>query len=262
MKRKTLVCCGAALAMSAPVWAHSVFDGTWRPEYPQKVSPGAKHDVITLQNGAFDCSSCVPPYTVAADGVDHPVTNNPEYDTRNIRVVDARTVVRTAKKAGKVVYESKLIAGEDGTTLTEWQTVIGETAHPIVVRIRSRRIGTAVPQLHAISGEWQRLDYDLPNNDEDTTFHVDRGTLSMSDKMGRSFAARLDGSDAPYVGSPEFTSVSVQQLDSRTLEERDKKDGKVVKVTRWAVDPDGRTIHARFEDSHGRVQEQAGHKVP
>ena len=263
MKRKrTLVCCGAVLVMSAPSWAHSVFDGTWRPEYPQKVAPGEKHDVIDLKGGVFECRSCTPPYTVAADGVDHPASNNPGYDARNIKVVDARTVVRTAKKGGRIVYESRVIASEDGRTLTELQTIMGETAHPVVVRIRSTRIGAATPGSHAVSGEWQRLDYDLPNNDEDTTLHVEGDTLSMSDKMGRSFSARLDGSDAPYSGSPEFTSVSVKQLDARTLEERDKRDGKVVKITRWAVDPDGTTIHARFDDTHGRIQEQAGHKLP
>jgi hypothetical protein len=262
MRRKTLVCCGAVLAMSAPAWARSVFDGTWRPEYPRKVSAAEKHDVIGLKNGVFECRSCAPPYTVAADGVDHPVSNNPEYDARNVRVVDARTVVRTVKKAGKVAYESRVTAGKDGTTLTELQTIMGETAHPLVMRIRSSRVGAAPPGSHAVAGEWQRLDYDLPNNDEDTTFHVEGDRLSMSDKMGRSFSARLDGSDAPYSGSAEFTSVSVQQLDSRTLEEQDKRDGKVVKITRWAVDPDGTTIHARFDDTHGRVQEQAGHKVP
>jgi hypothetical protein len=262
MRRKTLVCCGAVLAMSAPAWARSVFDGTWRPEYPQKVSAGEKHDVIGLKNGVFECRSCVPPYTLAADGVDHAVSNNPEYDARSVKVVDARTVVRTVKKSGNVAYESKVTAGDDGMTLTELQTITPASAHPFVVRIRSRRVGTAASGSHAVSGEWQRLDYDLPNNDEDTTFRVAGDKLSMSDKMGRSFSVRLDGSDAPYSGSPEFTSVSVKQLDSHTLEEQDKREGHVVKITRWAVDPDGRTIHARFDDTHGRVQEQAGHKVP
>ncbi len=257
-----LVFLGVALVMSSATWAHSVFDGTWRPEYPQKFSPSQKHDVIDLKNGVFECRSCVPPYVVKADGVDHALRSDPNYDTRSVTIVDARTVTRTAKKGGVVVVASKLIAGEDGATLTELQTIVGDTARPVVVRLRSRRIGPGEPGSHAVSGEWQRLDYDLPNNDEDTTFHVDGNTLSMSDKLGRSFNAKLDGTDAPYSGSPQFTSVSVRLLDSRTLEERDKSHGQVVKITRWTVDPNGTTIHARFEDAHGRIQEQAGHKLP
>ncbi len=262
MPRPALIASVVAVALSAPAGAHSVFDGTWRPEYPQKFGPDRKPDNIDLRNGVYECRSCMPPYTLAADGQDHALSGDPDFDTRRITILDARTVLRTASKGGKVAFESKLIVGADGMTLTELQTLMDVAAHPVVVRIRSRRMGPPAPGSHAISGEWQRLDYDLPNNDEDTTFHVEGDTLSMSDKFGRSFSARLDGSDAPYWGTPQFTSVSLQLLDSRTLEERDKKDGKVVKITRWSVDPDGRTIHARFDDTHGRIQEQAGHKVP
>ena len=83
----------------------------------------------------------------------------------------------------------------------------------------------------------------------------------MSDKMGRSFKAKLDGSDAPYVGDSSFTAVSVKLINARTIEEYDKKDGKVVKISRWSVDPDGKTIRARFDDTHGKVQEQLGRKL-
>jgi len=253
---------GVALAMTSATWGHSVFDGTWRPEYPQKVSSREKHDVISLKNGVYECRSCVPPYTVNADGVDHTFRDDPSYDTRSVTVVDARTVTRTAKKGGAVVVSSKVTTSEHGTMLTELQSIFGGTTHPFVVRLRSRRVGPGDPGSHEISGEWQRLDYDLPNNDEDTTFHVDGNILSMSDKLGRSFAAKLDGTDAPYLGSPQFTSVSVRLLDSRTIEECDKSHGRVVKITRWVVDPDGTTIHARFDDTHGGIQDQAGHKLP
>ena len=262
MMRPALLSSVVVVALSTPAGAHSVFDGTWRPEYPQKFSPDRKPDDIDLRNGVYECRSCMPPYTLKADGQDHALSHDPDFDTRRITVVDARTVLRRANKGGQVAFESKLIVGEDGMTLTELQTVMDVTAHPYVVRIHSRRVGAARSGAHAVSGEWQRLDYDLPNNDEDTVFHVEGDTLSMSDKFGRSFSARLDGTEAPYLGTPEFTSVSLQLVDSRTLEERDKKDGKVVKITRWSVDPDGRTIHARFDDTHGRIQEQTGHKLP
>ena len=262
VKRKTLVFCSVIAAVSSAVWADSPFDGTWRPEYPQKASPGQKHDVYELKNGVYECRSCTPPYTVQADGADHPVNNNPDYDMRSVTVVDARTITKSVKKGGSLVFESKLTAGADGTTLTELQTIMGMTTHPFVVRIRSRRVGAPPPGSHAVAGEWQQLDFDLPNNDEDTTLKVEGDTLSMSDKMGRSFKAKLDGTDAPYAGTPEFTSVSVKLVDGHTIEEQDKSEGKVVKITRWAVTADGRTIHARFDDTHGRIQEQDGHKLP
>lgn len=259
---RILIFCAFTVAISSATSAQGVFEGTWRPEYPQKVSPSAKHDVITLKDGEYTCRSCQPPYTVKADGLDHPLRDDPDYDTRSALIIDARTVTRTAKKGGVLVVTSKSTVSEDGSMLTELQTQYADTAHPVVVRLRSRRVGPVIADAHAVSGEWQRLDYDLPNNDEDTTFHVSGNVLSMSDKLGRSFTARLDGADAPYSGSPQFTSVSVRLLDSRTIEERDKSHGRVVKITRWTVDPDGTTIHARFDDTHGRIQEQAGRKLP
>jgi len=259
---RMLVLCAFTVAISPAARAQSVFEGTWRPEYPQKVSPAAKHDVIDLKDGVYACRSCQPPYTLKADGLDHPLRNDPDYDTRSVRISDARTVTQTAKKGGVLVVASKSTVSDDGATLTELQTQYGDAKHPVVVRRHSRRVGPAMPGSHAVSGEWQRLDYDLPNNDEDTTFHVHGNTLSMSDKLGRSFTATLDGSDAAYSGSPQITSVAVRLLDSRTIEERDKSHGQVVRITRWVVDPDGTTIHARFDDTHGRIQEQAGHKLP
>jgi hypothetical protein len=56
--------------------------------------------------------------------------------------------------------------------------------------------------------------------------------------------------------------VSLKKVDDNTIEESEKKDGKVVKISRWTVASDGKTIHVRFDDTHGHVQEQDGHKVP
>ena len=87
------------------------------------------------------------------------------------------------------------------------------------------------------------------------------GTLSMTDRMGRSFTAKLDGAQAAYNGSDEFDHVSLKLVDERTIEESGLKGGKVVTISRWALSPDGQTLHARFDDPHGHIQEQDGHKV-
>ena len=105
------------------------------------------------------------------------------------------------------------------------------------------------------------IEFDVTNHAEDTTFKVSDGALSMSDKMGRSFTAKFDGTPAPYKGSDEFNGVSVKLIDDRTIEESDLHDGKVVKISRWTLAADGQTIHARFDDTHGHIQEQDGHKV-
>ena len=96
---------------------------------------------------------------------------------------------------------------------------------------------------------------------EYTTYRIADGSLAMSDRMGRSFTASLNGAAAPYVGDSRFTSVSVRWIDERTIEESDLNGGLLVQVTRWQVDPDGSTMHVRFDDTRGNVMEQTGHKL-
>lgn len=239
--------------------AQQAFSGTWRPD-PQKPGPSQKPDTYDLTGGLYSCSSCEPPYQMKADGADHPVPGN-RYDTLSIKVVDDRTLARTAKKGGQIVAETRATVSADGKSLTEQQTVFGMASHPLELTRRSSRVAAPPAGSHQIAGSWRLLETDLTHHDEDTTYTVNGDTLSMTDRMGRSFTAKVDGTDATYEGDPHFTSVSVKLLNPTTLEESDKKDGKVVQVNRWSIEPDGKTMHARFDDTHGHIQEQTGHKV-
>ena len=242
--------------------AQSAFDGTWRPD-PQRPGPNAKPDEYALSHGTYECRSCQPPYRLPADGHDHPVAGNPAYDTLSVQVIDARTVAKVAKKQGQTVAETRASVSADGNTLVEQQRVFGMGPGPIeLTRKSTRAVQPQSPADSPLSGSWRAIETDLTHHDEDTTFKVHDQTLSMTDRMGRSFEAKLDGTTAPYKGSSEFNSVAVKLINANTIEESDKKDGTVVKVSTWTLEPDGKTIHARFDDLHGRVQEQTGHKLP
>jgi hypothetical protein len=198
---------------------------------------------------------------VKVDGHDQPVPGNPYYDTITISVIDDHTVAKTAKKAGAVVVYSKETVAADGAGKIEVQTLIGMAPKPIELTSKFTRIGPGAPGTHAVSGTWQMTEMDVSNHAEDTIFKVSNGALSMSDLMGRSFTAKFDGTRAPYKGSDEFNGVSLKLIDAMTIEESDLQNGKVVKISRWSLSPDGQTIHARFDDMHGHIQEQDGHKV-
>jgi hypothetical protein len=251
----------ACLLFCTDGMAQSLFAGTWRPD-PQRPEPGAKPDVIQLLNGEYDCQSCSPPYKIKADGADHPIPGNPRYDTMNIVVVNDHTITRTAKKAGAKAAETTVTVSPDGSRMTERQIVTGMGPRTIDVTSQLSRVSGGVQGSHKVSGTWQLIESDLTNHDEDTTYKVKGNTVSMTDRMGRSFTAKTDGTDAPYKGTPEFTSVSLKLIDNATLEETDKKDGQPVLVMRWTIDSDGRTMHASFDDTHGHVMHQTGHKLP
>jgi hypothetical protein len=250
----------AFLTCSTQGLAQSVFDGTWRPD-PEVYSPTRKPDVIELTKGYYDCQTCTPPYKIKADGLDQPVAGNPYYDTLSVVSIDDRKVKKTAKKGGKTVAESEITVSVDGKVETERETLYFMAPKPVEMTIHSSRISAGPPGAHLVSGAWRATDGDVSNNVEDTVFKIVGNTLEMSDRMGRSFTAKLDGTEAPYNGSDEFSAVTLKKIDDHTIEESDKKDGKVVKISRWSIAPDGKTIHVRFDDTHGQVQEQDGRKV-
>jgi hypothetical protein len=257
----------------------ALFDGTWRPDYGPP-GPDADPDVVSLADGIYACRTCRPPYRVPADGEEHRVDGHPRFDTLVVSVVDDRTVRQVGRRDGVVTIEATTSISADGDTRTETWTaanlvdgVIVPVTTPMVgppdvpkrpVQFVSSatRVGPRPADAHLASGAWKVVAMDLLNHDEDTVYRIDGDTLRMTDQLGRSFDAKLDGTEAPYHGDPRFTGVSLQVIDERTIEERNLRDGVIVQATRWRVEPDGRTMHVRFDDLHGHVMEQTGHKLP
>jgi hypothetical protein len=191
--------------------------------------------------------------------------------------VDDRTVHLVGRRAGVLSYESTTVVAAEGTSSIETRTAAtivgshlmpvmasrGERGpQPVLFRIVAARIGPPTAGAHLVSGSWRVMELDLLNHDEDTSYRIADGSLTMSDRMGRSYFAPLDGTVAPYLGDARFTSVSVRLLDERTIEESNLNGDTVVQVTRWQVAEDGTMMHVRFDDTRGHVMEQTGHKLP
>ena len=77
----------SALLVSVPAIAQNAFDGTWKFNLSDAQFP-KKPDVFLLQNGRYQCKTCVPTIDVKADCQDHPVSGHPYYDSVSIKVVD------------------------------------------------------------------------------------------------------------------------------------------------------------------------------
>jgi hypothetical protein len=62
-------------------------------------------------------------------------------------------------------------------------------------------------------------------------------------------------------GDLSNTMVSVKRIDENTIEETDKRDGKIVEVTRFTVSADGRTLTVSMENqTNGAVKQFVAHK--
>jgi hypothetical protein len=238
------------LLVPATLFAQSAFDGTWRtdPESTQYIG----HETFSLQNGLYRCSSCVPKIEVKADGQDHKVSGSPYYDTINVRAVDDHTVEIATKKRAKASGTTKVTASEDGKTLTTEFSFITDSGQKGSGKYDSARVGTAPAGANKISGEWQPGK--LEGASESITVVTYKATddgLSMSDQIGDSYTAKFDGKDYPYKGDPGITTVSLKKIDANTIEETDKRNGKVIAVIRLTVAPDGQTLSVSIDDKLG-----------
>jgi hypothetical protein len=221
--------------------AQSPFDGTWRTNLDQsKLSP--KPYVFSVDKGMYNCSSCSPKIGVKADGQDQPVTGQP-YDTINVREVDPKTIAVTTKKNGKTVAEQTRAVSDDGKTLT-----VKNTSHPansdqtVTGEATYTRIGKAPAGANAASGSWRIDKVKQSENGLRTTYKAGSDGLSMSAATGESYTAQLDGKDYPVKGAYTYNSVSLKRIDDHTVEETDKRDGKVVAVSKMSVAPDGKKM--------------------
>lgn len=237
----------------------SVFDGTWRPDI-QRPGDDAPAEELRIDGETYECRSCDPPFSVPADGQPHPVAGQ-RFDTVAVTVVDERTMRRVAWRDGAVTVDATTILSPFGHTKRETQRQFRGEASSVEFAITSRRIGPAAEGEHLLSGRWQPVEADLPNHEEDTIYRLADGVLSMRDGFGRSFEAPVDGTPVPYVGDVRFTTVTIRQIDERTVEEVDFNGPDAVLTTTWQVDPDGRTIHVRFVHATGLVQEQDGRRL-
>jgi hypothetical protein len=88
----------------------------------------------------------------------------------------------------------------------------------------------------------------MSDNGTEWTYKSNGDEITMTSPTGQSYTAKLDGTDAPMKGDPGVTSVSVKRIGNDTLEETDKRDGKVIGISTMTVGPDGKTAKIKYED--------------
>jgi hypothetical protein len=228
------------------------FDGRWKIDLDS--SPASQTSVkyvYLLQNGTYSCASCDPPVELPADGYDQPITGEPCFDTISVNVVNTLKTEETDKRQGKIVGTSTMIVSSDGHTATvEWTESCNASGDVITGKDILRRVKKGPRGAHAISGSW-RLAQRVSRSDNAlvATISLDGSTFHFSDPAGQSFAAPLDGTDTPVKGGLSDAFVSVIRVGTNTIQETEKRDGKVVTITRFTLAEDGETMTITIEDA-------------
>jgi len=221
-------------------YGQSQFDGTWKIDASTLQVP-QKKDSYLLQNGMFECKACMPPFRIRADGTDQ---ETPDGNTASLRIVDDRHVEETRKKDGKVVGTAKVGISPDGKTMTvNWTDSSQPGSEPQTGTLTAKRIAAAPAGTHLLSGSWLEENEKASEDQEQWTFQVHNGEITMTEPDGQTYTAKLDGTEAPVKGNPDANSVSVRLLGKNRLQEIFKSDGKVVQVNTIAVSADGKSVH-------------------
>ncbi len=230
--------------------AQNVFEGTWKIDF-SKVDFPAKPDQYLLQDGIYSCKTCNDAVPVKADGADQPATGFPYADTIAVKTVSDHEVELTFKKGGNVVASSNMTVSPDGKTLTVEFSDSSATngGPPVTGKSISTRVAEGPAGSHLVSGSWHATKLEgMSDNAIAFTYKVSGDELTMTNPTGQSYTAKLDGTDAPYKGDPGTTSVSVRMVGKDTLEETDKRDGKVLSVSKMTVGPDVKTAKISVDD--------------
>ncbi len=250
------------LVTSLAAWGQNTFTGTWRVDLNKAQFP-QKPETWVLQDGMYRCTTCVPAIDVKADGADQPATGHPGWNTINVHPVNNSTVEFTFKKDGKVVSTVKETLSADGKRLTQaWTEHLPNSSQPSTGAAVMTRVSKGPAGSHPISGSWrtEKLQ-NLSENAMTVTLKTTDNEMSLSTPTGISYTAKFDGKDYPVKGDPGATSVSLKKINANTVEETDKRDGKVVAVIRMTLQPDGKTMDYSVEDKlHGTTSKFVAEK--
>jgi hypothetical protein len=253
-KHVTLMLLPVALLLPSLGLAQSAFVGTWKADIKNNIQLPKKPSVYLLAGGVYHCKTCAPPWSVPADGRDHKVTGHPYFDTAAIKVVDDNTIQETDKKAGKTVTTVTSKVAADGKTLDyDLSDSSASSGAPVAVKGESARVTNGPTGSHTISGSWRATKLEsVSDNGLLTTWALDGSTLKMTTPTGQSYSAPLDGTEAPFTGDPGQTSISMKKVNDHTLDEIDKRDGKVIGSAHLTVSADGKTMTVAWKDAlHG-----------
>jgi hypothetical protein len=242
-------------------FAQTRFDGTWRMKMDTLQFSGTPEDYL-VADGTYQCLSCVPKVNVKTDGLDHNVVRHEAYyDSISIRVLDAHSLDFIFKKAGKPVAYSKETVAADGKTMLEEFNNAPET-DPVIGKAGFIRVGAAPAGSHSLSGKWQMQTI---HNDTEagtlTTYRpISNGLKIISGR--ESYEAKFDGKDYP-VGNDRHATVSLTLIDENTFEETDKRDGKILTVSRMTVSKSGTVMTVQSTDrQRGTVMIYTAERVP
>lgn len=228
------------LTMTAPAFAQSAFDGVWKVDLASAQLPDKPY-VHSLKDGVYTCSSCVPAYSIRADGEMHKVDGFSYWDEASIRIVDSQTVEEAQTLRGRPVSTSRSQVSADGATLiTTWTDTSAPDGTASSGEGTMSRIAPGATDAHAISGAWKNEAVSSASEASLTaTIRLADGVFSFMTGNGYSYEARLDGPAVPIIGDLAGATATVRQLPDGSIEEAEYINGEAASMMTLTPTSDG-----------------------
>lgn len=228
----------AAATQSAPADL-SALNGTWKTDKASVKFEG-KPDEFALKDGGYNCSTCIPPLTIAADGQFHPVTGRPYADEVSVKAADDKTIEIHSRKGGREVSSLSMTVSADGNTLTrKFHDATTPNAAPIDGTNTATRAGPAPAGAHAASGAWTTNQVnDYTEEALSASYKIDGNKVTWSGQ-GQTYTAEIGGPAVPVTGDIGGSTVQVTN-EGGGLKETFIRDGKVVNETVTTLSADGK----------------------
>lgn len=199
-----------------------------------------------------------------ADGTDQLVKASDDFEhltvgrfagnllTISVKPLEDHSVQFTYKKNGKVVSEYTETVSPDGKVLTEQGKTFPPKGGPVTWKTTRLRVKEAPAGANPISGAWRVNQVEqVSENGLIVRYKGSQDGLAMAWQTGESYVAKFDGKEYPIKVEPGAT-VSLRKVSVRKIEETVKQHGKVVRVYKITVAPDGNTLSLPLNDKqHG-----------
>lgn len=231
---------------SAGTWKYKLFTGTWKFN-ANSVDLTHKPDRQVLQNGRFQCSTCVPKLDVKADGTDQPVSGSDDFDAVVVKPLNDHSARFTNKKNGKIVEEFTETVSPDGKVMTVQGKAFSPNGDVITYSVTNLRVQDAPPGANLVSGAWRVSKTEQSDNSLIVHYKASPDGFAMTWPTGYSYDAKFDGKEYPIHGEPG-TMVSLKKISDRAFGETVIEHGKVVRVYKITVSSDGKTLNIREND--------------
>lgn len=239
----------AASASASMAKTGPSFTGRWLADLSTQKLP--EHpDVYLVADGRYECRSCSPPRSYAADGKLHSIPGDEEVKAESVTILGPRSI-RTRIEAPSLVRETTMTASPDNRTAT-YVSLDNRPGVKGTLRTRylAKRVAPAPSGANRVSGSWQGIAYlEVPKQVRTVESRLTGDAFTYSTPTGVSYSARIGGQPAvvrgPYAGT---ITASVRRTNARTLIETRKRDGKLLLTRTYRLSRDGKSLEMSTKD--------------